>query len=172
MAERYIVVLDAGSSAVRCHVFDKSGRIVATEAGAWAYRPTDDISPYAREFRCGRHLAPYLRDDIARVTRVWRLAERGRCRYSHEPAPGGRLPGRGRARALRWAEPRPPSRLRRWSIDEEMGSRVYTTTGHTPSFLFAPAQAAMVPEQSARPLQQRRNGLDHSRLARGTGCRA
>ncbi len=140
MAERYIVVLDAGSSAVRCHVFDKSGRIVATEAGAWAYRPTDDISLYAREF-----------DADATWLRICETISRALHESGASPSEVAAVTATSQRQAVVFLDAAgrelyagPNLDLRAvfegGAIDEEMGSRVYTTTGHTPSFLFAPAK--------------------------------
>ena len=51
MAEGAILVLDAGTSAPRCLVFDRAGRILSASSGAWRYAEAPDAPALAREFR-------------------------------------------------------------------------------------------------------------------------
>ena len=46
---RLVVVVDAGTTRVRCLVFDSSGTVVAERSAGWDYLDVEDVSPYARE---------------------------------------------------------------------------------------------------------------------------
>lgn len=64
MADGAVVVVDAGTSAPRCVVFDESGRVAGSSAGAWRYDAPPDAGSLAREF----HL-PTLWDDLCALIR-------------------------------------------------------------------------------------------------------
>ena len=50
MADGAVVVVDTGSSAARCLVFDEAGRVVGSSAGSWRYDAPADAPALAREF--------------------------------------------------------------------------------------------------------------------------
>ena len=50
MAEGAILVMDAGTSAPRCVVFDRAGRVLGSSSGAWRYAEAPDAPALAREF--------------------------------------------------------------------------------------------------------------------------
>lgn len=140
MAEGCVLVLDAGTTSGRCLLFDRNGTVVASAARAWTLSAGRDESPYAREFdpvdlwetirrliaecvgRAGRSA-----QDISAVSATSQrqavvfLDDAGRELYA---GPNTDL------RAL----------FEGAAIDDEMRARVYRTTGHLPSFLFAPAK--------------------------------
>ena len=64
MADGAVVVVDAGTSAPRCVVFDEAGRVVGSSAGAWRYAAPPDAPALAREF----HL-PTLWPDLCALVR-------------------------------------------------------------------------------------------------------
>ncbi len=64
MADGAVVVVDAGTSAARCVVFDEAGRVVGSSAGAWRYDAPADAPALAREF----HL-PMLWPDLCALVR-------------------------------------------------------------------------------------------------------
>ena len=64
MADGAVVVVDAGTSAARCVVFDESGRVAGSSAGAWRYDAPADAPSLAREF----HL-PMLWPDLCALVR-------------------------------------------------------------------------------------------------------
>ncbi len=49
VSDRYIVVLDAGSTRIRCLVFDSNGKSVVEHSTPWSYLAPDESSPFARE---------------------------------------------------------------------------------------------------------------------------
>jgi len=140
VAERYVIVLDAGSGAVRCHVFDKTDQIVANGACDWVSRTTNDISPYAREF-----------DADASWRNICKMMSRALQKSGAAPREVAAVTATSQRQAVVFLDAAgnevyagPNLDLRAvfegGAIDDEMGSRIYTTTGHTPSFLFAPAK--------------------------------
>ncbi len=64
MADGAVAVVDAGTSVPRCLLFDDSGRVVGSSAGAWRYAAPPDAGSLAREF----HL-PTLWDDLCALVR-------------------------------------------------------------------------------------------------------
>ena len=140
MNDRYVAVLDAGTSSLRCFVFDARGRISSSRSEAWSYLATPDSSPYAREFdtervwqtACGL-LQGAIQDARAtprQVAAVTATSQRQGVVFLDRD---GREIYAGPNIDLRAV-------FEGGAIDEQMGDRVYRTTGHTPSFLLAPAK--------------------------------
>jgi len=140
MAERYIVVLDAGTSSIRCSVFNQNSHVIASRSANWTFTKAHNDSPYSQEFdstwlwKCIQGLlhrtlksSGASLDQISAITATSQrqavvcLDEAGDTVYS-----GPNLD----LRAL----------FEGGAIDEEMGKEVYEVTGHTPSFLMAPAK--------------------------------
>jgi autoinducer 2 (AI-2) kinase len=147
-AERYIVVIDAGTTLVWCHLFDSSGKIVASRSMPWAYQNVEEISPYAREFDhqavwdrlCG--LVGQVVDNASNRNNVAAISVTSqRQGVVFLDRQGGEL----------YAGPNLDLRsvFEGAAIDDEYGERVYDITGHTPSFLFAAAKLKWY--QSNRP---------------------
>ena len=135
-AERYIVVIDAGTTLVWCHLFNSAGKIVASRSTPWAYQNVIDISPYAREFDhkpvweglCG--LVRQVVDEGGNRNNVAALTITSQRqgvvfldRQGHELYAGPNLDLR--------------SVFEGAAIDDSYGERMYDVTGHAPSFLFA-----------------------------------
>lgn len=140
MSDGYVLVLDAGTSSVRCWAMDGQGKPVAARSAEWTYLDLPDGQAFARELDptgvwstvCDL-LRGTVRDlgagpgQIAAVTAtsqrqgvVFLDAEGG------EIYAGTNLDVRA---VFEGAE-----------IDDRMGAEVYRTTGHAPSLLFAPAK--------------------------------
>lgn len=140
MNERHIVVLDAGTSSLRCVVFDRRGRTVASTSSPWSYRTVPDASPFAREF------------DAESVWRsVCRLVRGALANSGSGPLEVAAVTATGQRQAVVFLDAAgdavyagPNLDLRAvfegGAIDDEMGDAVYATTGHIPSFLLAPAK--------------------------------
>ena len=140
MADRYVVVLDAGTSAVRCFVFDGRAQAVARRSSEWPYVQVLGASPYAREFdtealwaAVRRLLSDSIRQAGAspgEVAAVTATSQRQGLvfldRDGHELYAGPNLDLRAVFEGA--------------AIDEEMRDAVYQTTGHLPSFMFTPAK--------------------------------
>ena len=135
----HILVLDAGSSGMRSLVFDERGRIVGRRAAEWSYLREEDVPELARAFdpqaqwtmacrlMTGSIEEAGAEGDVAAVSitsqrqGVVFLDEDGQEIYA-----GPNLDLRAVFEGA--------------AIDDEMRGQVYETTGHLPSFLFAPAK--------------------------------
>ena len=140
MAEGYVLVVDAGTSAARCFVFDRRGRIVGSRSSQWTYLEATDAPPMAREFDPERTWADVcglvqgsLQDagvSAGEVVAITATSQRQGVVFldaqGQEVYAGPNLD----LRAV----------FEGGAIDDRMGDRVYETTGHTPSFLLAPAK--------------------------------
>ena len=137
---RFIVVVDAGSTRIRCFVFDGDGRVVARRSAPWSYLDSGSTSPYARELdseavwkSTARLIAGCLgnsRVDAGRVAAITVTSQRQGAVFFDS---GGRVLYAGPNIDLRAV-------FEGAAIDDEMGEWVYATTGRLPSFLFAPAK--------------------------------
>ena len=140
MAERYILVLDAGTTKIRLFVFDSRGEIAASGSTEWVYRSVPDASSFACEFDAGATwsaVCALIRAvlDAPRVSggefeAVTATSQRQGVVFLDRD--GGEV----------YSGPNLDLRavFEGGAIDEQLGDRVYETTGHTPSFLFAPAR--------------------------------
>ena len=140
MAKRFVAVLEAGTSSARCFLFDDEAHLVASRSTAWTYSDRDDASSLAREFDPGQVWESFCRltqavlaDDAASSGQVGAVAVTSQRQglafldsEGHELYLGPNID----LRAV----------FEGGVIDEDMGDRVYATTGHTPSFLLAPAK--------------------------------
>jgi len=140
VADEYILVVDAGTSNARCLVFDRTGTVLGSAAHRWSYADEPNSSPLSRAFNpegmwrtlCSL-IALSMKDAgispkaIAAVTATsQRQAVVFLDKSGHEIYAGPNLDLRAVFEGA--------------AIDEEMGDRVYETTGHLPSFLLAPAK--------------------------------
>jgi autoinducer 2 (AI-2) kinase len=132
MTARQILVVDAGTSAVRCHIYDTEVGIVVSANSPWVFAQEPDASEFARSFE-------------ARV--VWRgiSSDIARCVEGHEISAVAITSQR---QALVFLDDDgeeiyigPNIDLRSVfegsAIDEENGPRIYTQTGHIPTFMLA-----------------------------------
>ena len=132
--------MDAGSTRIRCLVFDEGGQVVARRSAPWSYLDSGTISPYARELdseavwkSTTRLIAGCLgngRVEAGRVAAVTVTSQRQGAVFLDKE---GRVLYAGPNIDLRAV-------FEGAAIDNEMGERVYRTTGRLPSFLFAPAK--------------------------------
>ncbi len=140
MASSYILVLDAGTSAARCLVFDRQSRLVAQSARAWSYRAVPDASPLAREFDPAWLWGTFcqlageaLKAASASGPRVAAISVTSQRQAVAFLASDGSELYVGPSLDLRAV-------FEGAAIDDAMRERVYRTTGHVPSFFFAPAK--------------------------------
>ena len=140
VADGYVVVLDAGTSGPRCHVFDKTARVVDSSAQQWEYAAENDVSPLARAF------APH-----ALWASLCQLIQRGMTDAGVTPGQVAAVAITGQRQGVVFVDQSgrevyagPNTDLRAVfegaAIDEEMRDAVYRTTGHLPSFLFTAAK--------------------------------
>jgi len=140
VADRYVAVLDAGTTCPRCFLYDHTGNVAVERSGEWRYRPVPDSSPFAREYELDGVWTDFadlieqcLRSTGARpgdVAAITATSQRQGVVFLDDD--GCELYG-GPNFDLRAV-------FEGAAIDEEMGDRVYRATGHTPSMLFAPAR--------------------------------
>lgn len=140
MSDRHILVVDAGSTRIRCLVFDSKGEVAVQRSCAWSCVERDDLSPYTRELD---------------AEGVWEST----ARLIAECVGDGKVDARGiaavtvtsqrqgvvfldREGAALYAGPNTDLRaiFEGAAIDDAMGERVFEVTGRLPSFLFTPAK--------------------------------
>lgn len=146
MAEHYVGVIDAGTSRARFVLMDRDGAVAASGEMEWTYKQDEGASPYAREFNPAETWSGIC--DVVRRT----ISE-----AAIKPQDVGAVTITGQRQAVAFLDADgdalyvgPNLDLRAVfegaAIDEQMGARVYSTTGHLPSFLFAPAKARWLQE--------------------------
>ena len=140
MSDRYIVVVDAGSTRIRCYVFDSNGEVAAQRSADWSFINRDELSPYARELDPAgvwKSTAQLIAECVAKnnveagqVQAVTVTSQRQGVVF---------LDGDG---GVLYAGPNTDLRavLEGAAIDEAMGERVFEVTGRLPSFLFTAAK--------------------------------
>ena len=140
MSDRAIVVVDAGSTRIRCLVFDSNGEAVVERSEAWSCVVPDVHSPYARELdgegvwdstaRLIGECVGYRGVDAQRVAAVTVTSQRQGVVF---------LDSENR---VLYAGPNVDLRavFEGAAIDNVMRDRVYEVTGRLPSFLFTPAK--------------------------------
>ena len=140
MSNRYVVVLDAGSSSLRSLVFDNGNQVVSSASTPWSYLDVSDVSPWAREFDpkaawgdiC-RVVNQSLQDAHFGSGRVAAIAVTGQRQAVAFLDVDGRELYLGPNLDLRAV-------FEGGQIDQQAGDQIYRTTGHMPSFLLAPAK--------------------------------
>ena len=139
MAEDFILVLDAGSSSIRCRLVDSESRIVRSASRAWTYLEEPDAPELARAF-----------DPDA----CWRSvrAAIGECLGNHSVACQA-IAVTSQRQALAFLDENlralylgPNTDLRAifegFALDDERGELIYSTTGHLPTLMTAPGKLA------------------------------
>ena len=146
MADRYIAVINTGSSRVRFILLDHEGQVAASGEAEWTYKQVDGASPYAREF-----------DAAETWSGIGRLIQRTLSEAAIDSQDVAAITVTGQRQAIAFLDEDgdalyvgPNLDLRAVfegaAIDDQLGDRVYSTTGHLPSFLFAPAKARWLQE--------------------------
>jgi autoinducer 2 (AI-2) kinase len=142
LTEPYLLAFDAGTSAGRCALFDREGRLVARSYHPWGYTSPPELAPMGKEFDPAAFwdlLAGAARDCLRqagisaeRVAAVSATSQREGMVFLD------------RAGAAIYAGPNIDLRglFGGLAIDEAHGAEVFATTGHLPSLLFGPARLA------------------------------
>ena len=157
MPEGHVLVIDAGTSAIRCVVFSRAGEAVGRSMAPWSYSSQAEAQELAQEFDPSETWAS-LRGVIALAMRAagTGLNDVAAISVTSQRQGVALLDRDGRELYVG-----PNLDLRAVfegsEIDARMGPRVYRTTGHAPSFLMAPAKLKWL--QANRP-------EDYSRVAR------
>ena len=140
MSDRHIVVVDAGTTRIRCLVFNSKGEAVVERSAAWSYVESGELSPYARELNAigvwestARLIAECVGDgrvEAGQVEAVTVTSQRQGVVFLDRD--GGIL----------YAGPNTDLRavFEGAAIDEAVGGRVFEVTGRLPSFLFTAAK--------------------------------
>lgn len=135
-SDRHIMVIEAGTTVIWCHVLNQTGRIIESASTPWAYQNVEEISPYAREFDTNvvwdrlcaliRLIVSGLNSGPQTIAAIAATSQRQGVafldRNGHDLYAGPNLDLRAVFEGA--------------AIDEENGSRFYEVTGHSPSFLF------------------------------------
>ncbi|MBI4299775.1 MAG: FGGY-family carbohydrate kinase [Chloroflexi bacterium] len=140
MFARYLLVIDLGTSKVRCALVDARGRIVSMAARALTYQTPQEVAPLGREFSAQAVWA--LVRDVAKEAMAKGGA--GRADVIGVSATSQRLGVvfLDEAGEELYAGPNLDLRalMEGLAIDEAHNKAIFTVTGHLPSFLFAPAK--------------------------------
>ena len=147
MPEQAVLVIDAGTSSIRCHLFDERGVEMAAEQAFWPPSIAPAELPLAREFRPDSVLSGVhglIRRIIDRVdVEVGAVAvtsmRQGIAILDHD----GQAVYLGPNVDLRAV-------FEGAAIDEAHRELVYETTGHLPSFFFAPAKLVWLRDNRPR----------------------
>ena len=139
-AKRYLLAIDLGSSRTRCIVTDLRGRVAGEASADTRLESPESLAPLGKELNPDRTWASIgllvkraLRSADARANQVLAAAATSqRQGFTLLGSTGNEL------------YMGPNTDLRAFfegqSLDESYGPEVYRITGHTPSFLFAPAK--------------------------------
>lgn len=141
MTGESVLVIDAGASRLRCHVFDGNGHIVSSSDAVWEYIEEPDAPQMAKAFdpqwlwqaccnAVNRCMADGSSEVGAAVSCVSVTSQRQSVVFldagGNEIYAGPNMDLRGVFEGA--------------AIDDEYRDRVYKTTGHLPSFFFTPAK--------------------------------
>ena len=140
MSDRYIVVVDAGSTRIRCYVFGYDGKAVAERSTPWSYVEPEVPSLYSRELD-----AEGVWDSTARLIAECVGVSKVEVRQIATIAVTSQRQGvvfLDRDDAVLYAGPNTDLRalFEGATIDEAMGERIFDVTGRLPSFLFTAAK--------------------------------
>ena len=136
----YFLAVDLGSSRLRCIVTDARGNIVGQASSEVAPTAPADLAPLGRELSADT-LWTVLGRLVRRSMREAGIRGADVAAASATSQREGIVLLDGEGREL-YAGPNTDLRafMEGQSIDEEHQDKVYNTTGHLPSFLFAPAK--------------------------------
>lgn len=149
MSSRCIIVLDAGTSRARSHLFDAGGRILASASREWQFIAAPEPYSLAREWQPSQLwltfcdlIAECVASASAASAEITALA----VTSQHQA-----IVCMDRAGNAIYASPNLDLRalFEGGLLDEHHADLIYATTGHLPSFLFAPAKLRWL--QANRP---------------------
>ena len=137
--EEVVLGIDLGSTGVRCLIADLKGRPVSICSRAWFSSTPEDLAPLGREFKAEQlwqTICEVVKEALRKIGGVKKLvgvsatAQREGVVFLDK---GGKELYSG-----------PNLDLRALSegaqLDEQLGGRIHSLTGHLPSFLFVPAK--------------------------------
>ena len=140
MSNRYVVVVDAGSTRIRCYVFDSNRTAVAEHSTPWSYISPDMPSPYVRELDAdavwdatAKLIAKCVGESKAECSRIGAITVTSQRQGVVFLDKEGRVLYAGPNTDLRAV-------FEGAAIDDAMRERVFEVTGRLPSFLFTAAK--------------------------------
>ena len=140
MSDGPVLVIDAGSSRLRCYLFDSEGSIVSTTAAEWPYLDEPDASSMAKAFdprllwhAIAKAIKQCVDDAPAYVGAVACVTVTSQRQAVVFVDSEGEEIYAGPNMDLRAV-------FEGAAIDESHREQVYAVTGHLPSFLFTPAK--------------------------------
>ncbi len=146
MTDDLVIVLDAGSSSIRCHLVGPGSRIASSADRPWSYAADLDAPGLAREFdaeACWVSVREAIGECVGRVadsddlTAIAVTSQRQSLVFLDED--GGVLyagPNSDLCAVFQGA-----------AIESEHGSLLYRTTGHRPAFMMAAGKLAWLRER-------------------------
>lgn len=140
MPANYVLAIDIGSSSVHCLVTNLTGQVISLCHTEWNYDSPCDIAPLGKEFDPDT-LWNIVCQSIRRSVRDAGISSRDIVSVSATSQREGMVLLDKEGEAL-YAGPNIDLRalMEGISIDSEFRKEIYSITGHTPSFLFAPAK--------------------------------
>ncbi len=141
-----VLVLDAGSSSLRCHLVDFRSRITRSASRAWTYLDEPDAPEFARAFdadACWRSAMEVMTECLAGLPD----ADRAILAVSVTSQRQSLVFLDNDLRVL-YAGPNTDLRaiFEGFALDESHGELLYSTTGHRPAFMIAPGKLAWLRE--------------------------
>ena len=137
-----VLVIDAGSSSIRCHLVESDGRIIRSTSRPWAYLTDPGESHLAREFdipACWTSICEAIQECAAgqgRVAAVAITSQRQSVVFLDSDS------------NVLYAGPNTDLRavFEGAALDHEHGDLLYRTTGHRPTFMMAAGKLAWLRE--------------------------
>ena len=147
MPERAVLALDAGTSSIRCHLFNERGVEMAAEGTCWPPSIAPSELPLAREFQPDSVLVKVYglirrtidRADVEVVAVAVTSMRQGVALLDRDDRAVYLGPNVDLRAVFEGA-----------AIDEVHSDLVYAMTGHLPSFLFAPAKLVWLRDNRPR----------------------
>ena len=140
MSHKYVLAIDAGSAGARSLIIDLQGQLISSARQEWTYDTSAEVAPLGKEFDPGRFWA-ILCQLIGEAIKKAAIASGDIMAVSAASQRQGVVFLDKDGYEL-YAGPNTDLRAlsEGFSIDSEFGSEIHHITGHTPSFLFAPAK--------------------------------
>ena len=139
MADDLILVLDAGSSSIRCHLVDSDLRIVRSASRPWTYLEEPDAPELARAFdsnACWQSvraaIAECLSDHSSPCQAIAVTSQRQSLAFLDENLEVIHIGPNTDLRAV----------FEGFALDNRHGELIYSTTGHWPALMTAPGKLA------------------------------
>ena len=137
-----VLVIDAGSSSIRCHLVESDGRIIRSTSRPWTYLTDPGESHLAREFdipACWTSICEAIQECAAgqgRVAAVAITSQRQSVVFLDSDS------------NVLYAGPNTDLRavFEGAALDHEHGDLLYRTTGHRPTFMMAAGKLAWLRE--------------------------